>query len=143
VSEHAAGVEPSTPTVTAPIVVAIALGGAVGGYLRVGASLLPGTGSSGSWPWITFAVNIAGAFVLALTVALLRARGRSTSLWRPLVGTGFCGALTTFSTLQIEVFRMLRADHVALALAYLAASVLVGYGAIVAGLAVGRQGAAA
>jgi CrcB protein len=138
VSEHAAGAEPSRPAVSTPIVVAIALGGAAGGYLRVGASLLPGTGSSGSWPWITFAVNIAGAFVLALTVALLRTRGRSDSLWRPLVGTGFCGALTTFSTLQLEVFRMLRADHVLLACAYLAASVLVGYGAIIAGLRLGR-----
>jgi fluoride exporter len=121
------------------MLLAVALGGAVGGYLRVALSLLPGTGSSGSWPWITFAVNIAGTFVLALTLSLLAARGRSASLWRPLVGTGFCGALTTFSTLQLEAFRMLRADHWALAAGYLAASVLVGAAVAFAGIALGRQ----
>jgi CrcB protein len=105
---------------------AVAIGGATGGYLRVGLSLLPYTGSSGSWPWITFAVNLAGTFVLAGTVALLHARGRSASLYRPLIGAGFCGALTTFSTLQLEVFRMLRADHWTLAGSYLAVSVIAG-----------------
>ena len=48
--------------------VAVAVGGVAWGYLRVGLSLLPGTGSSASWPWITFAVNVAGTFVLALAV---------------------------------------------------------------------------
>ncbi len=127
------------PPVGAPFVAAVAVGGAAGGYLRVGLSLIPGTGSSSSWPLVTLGVNVAGAFVLALTVSLLLAQGRSTSLWRPLVGTGFCGALTTFSTLQLEVFRMLRAGHVGLALAYLAVSVLGGLAAVVAGIALGRR----
>jgi CrcB protein len=120
------------------VLVAVALGGAVGGYLRVGLSLLPGTGSPASWPWITFWVNVGGTFVLALTISLLHARRRSESLWRPLVGTGFCGALTTFSTFQLEVFRMLRADRWVLAGGYLAASVLVGLAAAFAGNALGR-----
>ena len=102
-------------------------------------SLWPGTGSSASWPWITFGVNIAGTFVLALTLSLLRARGRTASLWRPLVGIGFCGALTTFSTLQLEVFRMLRADPWRLAAGYLAASVFAGMAAAFAGIALGRR----
>jgi fluoride exporter len=122
---------------------AIAIGGAAGGYLRVGLSLLPSTGSSGSWPWITFAVNLAGTFVLAFTVALLHARGRSTSLHRPLIGVGFCGALTTFSTLQLEVFRMLRADHWLLAGSYLAASVLAGLLVALGGISLARWGRAA
>jgi CrcB protein len=121
------------------VLAAVALGGVAGGYLRVGLSLLPGTGSAGSWPWITFAVNLAGTFVLALTVSLLHERGRSARIWRQLVGTGFCGALTTFSTLQLEVFRMLRADHLALASGYLAASVLAGLATAFAGIVLGRR----
>jgi fluoride exporter len=133
----------ATAARTAPqrsILIAVAVGGAAGGYLRVALSLLPGTGSSASWPWITFAVNIAGAFVLALAVSLLHARGRSASLWRPLVGTGFCGALTTFSTLQLEVFRMLRADHWLLAGSYLAVSVLAGLLVALGGVSLANRG---
>jgi fluoride exporter len=76
--------------------------------------------------------------VLALTISLLLARGQTTSLLRPLVGIGFCGALTTFSTLQLEVFRMLRADHWVLASGYLAASLVGGAVAVLAGVALGR-----
>ena len=43
--------------------------------------------------------------------------------WRPLVGTGFCGALTTFSTFQVQMVELGDDGHVALAAAYLAVSV--------------------
>jgi CrcB protein len=121
---------------------AVALGAVAGGYLRVVLSLLPATGSSSSWPWITFSVNVAGTFVLAFTVAYLAVRERHASIARPLVGTGFCGALTTFSTLQLEVFRMLRGGHVPLAVCYLGASVLAGYAAFLLASATGRRGVA-
>jgi len=50
-----------------------------------------------------------------------------SALRRPLLGTGFCGALTTFSTMQIELLRMLDAHHYGLAAGYAAASVVLGY----------------
>ncbi|MEO9175850.1 MAG: CrcB family protein [Gaiellales bacterium] len=118
--------------------IAVALGAIVGGYLRVGLALLPYTGSAASWPWVTFSVNVAGTLVLAFTAAYLTSDHPWTPLVRPLVGTGFCGALTTFSTLQLEVFRMLRAGHVPLAIGYLAASIAAGVIAFVAGAALAR-----
>jgi CrcB protein len=131
------------PTRRAPVpaghLLAIAIGAAAGGYLRVGLSLSSFTGSAASWPWVTFSVNLAGTFVLACTVAFLHARGRSASVYRPLIGVGFCGALTTFSTLQLEVFRMLRADHWLLACGYAGASVLAGLAVAFAGLALGSR----
>jgi CrcB protein len=138
VSELAAEVAPQRDPHPRRVLLAVAVGGAVGGYLRVGLSLLPGTGSASSWPWITLSVNVAGTLVLALTLSLLLARGQTTSLLRPLVGIGFCGALTTFSTLQLELFRMLRADHWTLASGYLGASLLAGGAAVLAGFELGR-----
>jgi fluoride exporter len=119
--------------------VAVALGAIAGGYLRVGLSLLPATGSADSWPWITFSVNVAGTFVLAFTVAYLLHDDPRAPLVRPLVGTGFCGALTTFSSLQLEVFRMLRAGHLPLAAGYLAASIAAGVVAFMLGSALARR----
>jgi CrcB protein len=119
---------------------AVAVGGIAGGYLRVGLSLLPGTGSSASWPWITFTVNVAGTFVLAFAVTLLVARRPSATFARLLIGTGFCGALTTFSTLQLEVFRMLRAGHWPLAAGYLSGSIAAGCVAVAVGTSLARDG---
>jgi CrcB protein len=120
--------------------VAVAVGGVAGGYLRVGLSLLPGTGSSASWPWITFAVNVAGTFVLAFAVTFLVARRPTATFARLLIGTGFCGALTTFSTLQLDVFRILRAGHWPLAAGYLSGSIAAGCVAVVVGASLVRDG---
>jgi fluoride exporter len=76
------------------------------------------------WPWATLAVNLAGAFLLGWLVA-------RRSRLRPLLGTGLCGALTTFSTLQLEALRML--DHGAAGLALAYAAVSIGAGLVAAG----------
>ena len=51
---------------------------------------------------------------------------------RPLLGTGLCGALTTFSAMHLELVRMIDADRWALATAYAAASILAGFAAVLA-----------
>jgi CrcB protein len=86
----------------------------------------------GAWPWVTLAVNLTGAFILGYVATRLQA-------WLPLIGSGFCGALTTFSTLQIELLRMFDADRYDLAAAYLAVSIVFGYGAVVLATSLGRR----
>ena len=85
---------------------------------------------AGGWPWATFAVNVAGAFVLGWAVTRLQERLPLSAYRRPLLGTGFCGALTTFSTMQVELLRMLDRHAVGLALAYTAASLAAGGAAV-------------
>ena len=108
---------------------AIFLGGFAGAVVRalVGEALVA---DPGQWPWATLLVNVAGAFVLGHAITRVEdGREHFTDAGR-LLGTGFCGALTTFSTLQLEVLRMLDAGHVALAGAYVAVSVTAGLAAV-------------
>jgi CrcB protein len=84
----------------------------------------------GAWPWATFAVNIAGAFLLGYVVTRLQERLPLSAYRRPLLGTGFCGALTTFSTMQVELLWMLDAGRTGLALAYAGVSVAAGFAAV-------------
>ncbi len=109
--------------------VAIFVGGAAGAALRVGLSqAFPD--ADGSWPWTVFAINVSGAFLLGYLVTRLQERLPLSTYRRPLAGTGFCGAYTTFSTMQLELLKMLDRDRYGLALAYAVASIACGYAAI-------------
>jgi fluoride exporter len=109
---------------------AIFVGGALGTVARAAvAAQLPAVGSA-DWPWPTFAVNIAGAFLLGFFTTRLLERLPLSSYRRPALGTGLCGGLTTFSTMQVETLKMLEAQHFWLALEYTVASVAGGLGAL-------------
>ena len=73
---------------------------------------------------------MAGALMIGYFVTRLQERLPVSTLRRPLLGTGLCGALTTFSTVQIELLRMVDQHRTALRLGYLLASVLGGYLAV-------------
>ena len=71
-------------------------------------------------------MNVAGAFILGWLITRLQERVPPSAYRRPLLGTGFCGALTTFSTFQVELLGMLDADRAGLALGYAGASLVAG-----------------
>jgi CrcB protein len=75
-------------------------------------------------------VNVAGAFLLGYFVTRLQERLPLSRYRRPLLGTGLCGGLTTFSTMQVELLRMIDARQFGLAVGYASASVVSGYAAI-------------
>ncbi len=84
----------------------------------------------GQWPWATFIVNMLGAALLGYFVTRLQERLPPSLYRRAFLGTGVCGALTTFSTVMVELVKMLDGAHVALALAYAAASLTGGFAAV-------------
>jgi CrcB protein len=114
---------------------AIYVGGMVGACARVGlAEALPH--GAATWPWATFAANMAGALLLGLFVASLRGHPQESPRFA-LLTTGLCGTLTTFATLQLELFEMLDAGAAGLAIGYAAASIAGGLLLLRAGLAIG------
>lgn len=114
---------------------AVAAGGLAGAALRWA---LVAHGPDGRWPWAVFLVNVAGSFVLGLIVTRWVSGDRR--LLRLGLGTGFCGALTTFSTLTVDVATMLRTERVADAAGYLVVSILAGIVAVWGGMSVARRG---
>lgn len=100
-------------------------GGCLGALART-ALVEVAPAAPGAWPWTTFAVNVAGAFVLGYVATRLQERLPLSAYRRPFAGTGFCGALTTFSTVQIELLGMLDRGELALAAGYALASALAG-----------------
>ncbi|HMC51101.1 MAG TPA: fluoride efflux transporter CrcB [Solirubrobacterales bacterium] len=113
---------------------AIFLGGALGALVRAGlAEVLPDPGVG--WPWATFVVNVIGAGLLGYWFTTLP----HTQYRRPMLTTGFCGALTTFSTVQVELVEMIDAGRVPLACLYLVASVVAGLSGTQVATTIGRR----
>lgn len=104
---------------------AIYAGGVAGALIRVGlAQAFPP--AAGAWPWPTFVVNMAGALLLGYFYALFRDHPEE-SLHHPFLGTGICGTLTTFSTLQLEFYGLIDRGDLGLAAAYCAATLAGGF----------------
>lgn len=116
---------------------AIYAGGAIGALARVGLAQAAPHGA-GAWPWATFAVNMIGALLLGWFVARLRDHPED-SLAHPFLTTGICGTLTTFSTLQLELFQMVEAGHLGLAASYVVATLVAGFLVVRAGMALERR----
>jgi CrcB protein len=106
-------------------------GGCVGGCVRF-LTTTRWPAAAGGFPWSTWTVNVLGAFVLAVVVVTAADLAPSRYL-RPLVGTGFCGALTTFSSVVVAADQLF-GRHPGTAVAYLVASIAGGLAAAAAGL---------
>jgi CrcB protein len=109
----------------------VASGAAIGAIGRFLAELLLQREGAG-FPWGTFGANAVGSFVLGAAAAAAR-EGSITPELLLLIGTGFSGALTTFSGFAGRLEGELRTHRYRLAAAYLAATLVVGLGAAVMG----------
>lgn len=120
---------------TPALVLVVAVGGGLGTAARYGLSkvLAPEHGL----PVATLTANLVGAFLLGVLLELLVRAGRETPARRVLrlgFGTGVMGGFTTFSSLALEVEKLLAAGRVGLGLAYGLGSVVVGFAACLGGV---------
>ncbi len=115
----------------------VAAGGAVGAITRW--AVLELWGVTSGFPWPVFALNVVGSVVVG---AVMGAGDDPTpvrpSRVRDLVGLGFCGGLTTFSTFAVEVVSLQRQGDAGVAVAYVAASVVVAVSGVLVGAVVPR-----
>jgi CrcB protein len=117
---------------------AVFAGGCLGGLARAGLAQAFATDPA-RWPWVTLGVNVSGALLLGYFATRLQERLPPALYRRPFLATGVCGALTTFSTLQVELLKMLDHGHAGLALGYAAASIAAGFLAIAVATSVTRR----
>jgi CrcB protein len=120
------------------LLVAVFAGGALGALARWGLDTALPFGGHG-WPWATFTANAGGTALLGYFFTRLQERLPPSTFRRPLLGTGICGALTTFSTLQLELVRLARHGAAGLAAGYLAASLAAGLVVVYAASALTRR----
>ncbi|MDJ0894274.1 MAG: fluoride efflux transporter CrcB [Alphaproteobacteria bacterium] len=120
------------------VLLAIALGGALGALGRhfVGSLMLHWLGAS--FPWGTLVVNVVGSFAMGALVETMALVWSPSQELRALLTVGFLGAFTTFSTFSLDFYVVLQRGEIGLASIYLLASVSLAIGGLLAGLAVMR-----
>jgi fluoride exporter len=116
----------------------IAVAGALGAVSRHLLESVANRAWGDVFPWGTFVVNVSGSFALGLLVGVF-ARRLGVPLWAQAGATvGFLGAYTTFSTLELQVYRSMSTGHVAAALANAVGSLVAGALALYGGILLAR-----
>jgi fluoride exporter len=116
----------------------IGLGGALGAIARYQVAAMIQARIPAGFPWGTFIVNISGCLVMGIATTLLTERLVVNPNWRFLIPIGFIGAYTTFSTFEFETFRAVSEGAWLVGGLNILASVLAGYVALWAGVALTR-----
>lgn len=116
-------------------IVLVLLGGAVGAPLRYLTDLFIQSRHDSVFPWGTFSVNVVGGFVLGVVAGAVSLADAPVWLLT-LVGTGFCGALTTFSTFTFETVRLLEEGSLLEGLLNTTVSLVVGLASCAGGWAI-------
>lgn len=116
----------------------VALGGAIGSVARHLTGTLSLRLFGPGFPWATLAVNVVGSFAIGFLIELIARRLNASMELRLFIVTGILGGFTTFSSFSLDVASLYERGDLMLAFAYLAATIIIGLGAVFAGLALGR-----
>jgi CrcB protein len=122
-----------------PVIVGVALGGALGASARYGLDRLIEEHSESVFPWATFTINITGCLLIGILTEQLVDRHHLPAWVRVGLIVGVLGGYTTFSTFAQESYSLADARDIGVVLAYTAGSVVTGILAVYAGTLLGRS----
>lgn len=103
----------------------VGLGGAAGSMARYAINLLIRQKPMG-FPWATFAVNLAGCFLIGLLIGFVHKQQTTSNDLLLILGTGFCGGFTTFSTFAYENANLFSKQYSTTAIVYALLSLVLG-----------------
>jgi CrcB protein len=115
------------------------LGGGLGAAMRHGVNLAMARLLGTQFPYGTFVANITGSMAMGLIAAYFAFKGDASQHWRLFLTTGVLGGYTTFSAFSLDAALLYERGEIALALFYVAASVVLAIGGLFVGLAIVRQ----
>jgi len=120
------------------MILAVAAGGALGSVARYLVGVASTRAFGLAFPWGTLIVNIAGSFLIGVLVELFALKADLPQEARVFLTVGLCGGFTTFSTFSLDAWVLVERGQWWQAAAYVAGSVLLSVGGLVAGLWVVR-----
>ena len=119
-------------------ILAVAAGGAFGAVGRYLAGIGAGKLFGSEFPWGTLIINVTGSFLIGLFAGLFATRWDLSQPARIFLTVGVCGGYTTFSTFSLDSFYLMERGELFAAGAYVAASVILSIGALIAAIHLGR-----
>jgi CrcB protein len=114
-------------------------GGFLGSIFRYIISLFVDKKFGSPIPYGTLTVNILGSFVMGIVIGVASRQAMPGNNWKVFLTTGFCGGFTTFSAFAFENVNLIQQRLVNVSLLYSALSIVLGFAAMFAGIALGRS----
>jgi CrcB protein len=114
-------------------------GGFLGSIFRYTISLFVDKKFSSPVPYGTLTVNILGSFFMGIVIGVASRQAMSGNNWKLFLTTGFCGGFTTFSAFAFENVNLIQQRLATVSLLYSALSLILGFAAMFAGMALGRS----
>lgn len=119
---------------TPQLILAVAIGGALGSVARYLVSIGSGKLFGTDFPWDTLIINVTGSFLIGALVGLFAAKWELSQAARVFLTVGICGGYTTFSTFSLDAYYLIERGQTLASFAYMVASVALSVGALIAAL---------
>jgi CrcB protein len=116
------------------LIIAVAIGGAIGSVARYLVGIGSGKLFGVAFPWGTLIINIAGSFLIGVLVESFALRWDLPQVARVFLTVGICGGFTTFSTFSLDSYLLMDRGELWPAFAYMAGSVVLSIAGLFAGL---------